>query len=342
MWEARQGKQVRRLANPGSVSALRFLPGSDRLVFAGTTGHDANLHVHEIATGKELRPPVGHLNAVTAVAVAPGGRDVFSAAHDGFGRLWDLDKVVQRRSLYVGVVSGVGFHPDGLRAYYYGGSWATLPFFDVASGASRTPAYNAAHAGPIISAAITRDGRYALTGGASDDTVRLWSLQDGVEVRRFFFGRNAGPASVSVAPDMRRAIRTGGGKTRLFHLRCREVVHEWEPVTQAAFLPDGRAVFLGGPDAPLWKIAFKKVEAAGKYPLDLRGLSQGGSSADGKRAAAILGSKVAAFELATGKQLWTWTPPAHFYGVRGVALSADGGHLLTANGDGTVYVIRLP
>ena len=29
-------------------------------------------------------------------------------------------------------------------------------------------------------------------------------------------------------------------------------------------------------------------------------------------------------------------------GVTSVALSADGGHLLTANGDGTAYVVRLP
>ena len=342
LWDTRQGKQVRRLATPGGVSSLRFLPGSDRLVFAGTNGYDANLHVHEVETGKELRPPVGHLNAVQAVAVAPAGQEVVSAAADQSGQVWDLDKAVQRHAVHAGLVSSVGFHPDGKRFYVCGGSWATLPFFDVTSGASRTPNYNAAHGGAIVSAAITRDGRYALTGGSSDDTVRMWSLQDGVEVRRFFFGRNAGPAYVTVAPDMRRALRTGGSKTRLFHLRCREVLHEWGPITAAPFLPDGRAVFLGGADAPLWKIAFKKVEAAGKYPLDLGGLSQSALSADGKRVAALLGSKVAAFELTTGKQLWAWTPPAHFYGVRGVALSADGGHLLTANGDGTVYVVRLP
>ncbi len=51
---------------------------------------------------------------------------------------------------------------------------------------------------------------------------------------------------------------------------------------------------------------------------------------------------MAVFELESGRQLWTWPPPPHFGGVRGVALSPDGGHLLTANGDGTVYVICLP
>ena len=48
------------------------------------------------------------------------------------------------------------------------------------------------------------------------------------------------------------------------------------------------------------------------------------------------------FDLETGRSVWDWTPPPHFGGVAGVALSADGGHLATANGDGTAYVVRLP
>lgn len=340
LWNALDGKQVRRLGTSAAVHALRFLPEGDRLVFTGTsTQYDANVHVHEVATGKELLPPVGHLAGTTCVALSPEGSIIASGGSDGHLRLWDLDGVKQRHGLASLSIAGVGFQPDGKRVFYWGASWAMLPFVEVASGQNRTPAYKSAHSGAIYSAALTRDGRYAVTGGG-DGSVRMWRLADGVEVRHFALGQ--GLVTVSVAPDMRRALSIGVGKTRLLQLRCGQTVREWDPVAWAPFLADGRAVFFGGAEVPAWKITADKVEEVGRFKLNLAGLSQGQLSADGKRVAAVLNGRVTVFELETGKQLWTWTPPAHFYGVRGVALSPDGGHLLTANGDGTVYVIRLP
>jgi WD40 repeat protein len=338
LWNARDGKQVRRLATAAGVYSIRFLPGGDRLVFAGTVRNDFNLHVHEVETGKELRPPVGHLGGLTSVALAPGGQGVASGGDDLSVRLWDLADVRERHMIGTGSVEGVGYHPDGKRAYHYGPSTGVLFLVDAESGQSRTPAYNKQHNG-VASAAVTRDGRYAVTGGF-DGAVRMWRLQDGREVRAF---NDTGPARVSVAPDMRRAVRVGSGPTRLLHLRCQQVKREWEHVAWAPFLPDGRAVFFGGADSPVWTITADKVEESGRFPLNLGGLTAGHVSGDGKRVAAVLAGRVAVFELESGRQLWTWTPPAHFSGsVRGVALSPDGGHLLTANGDGTAYVIRLP
>jgi WD40 repeat protein len=236
----------------------------------------------------------------------------------------------------------VGFHPDGKRVRYYGGGSGVLSFADVDSGQARTPSYNQQHAGAVASAAVTRDGRYAVTGGASDNTVRMWRLQDGRQVRLFNLGANQGPGLVTVAPDMRRAIRVGGSKTRLLQLRCQEVKHEWDPVGWAPFLPDGRAVFFGGANDPVWTITADKVEQSGRFEVNLAGAAPGHVSGDGKRVAAVVGVRAAVFEVASARQLWTWTPPPHFGGVHGVALSPDGGHLLTANGDGTVYVIALP
>jgi WD40 repeat protein len=342
LWSATDGKQVRRLATSGGVHAIRFLPGGGRLVFAGSIRNDHNIHIHEVATGTEVLPPVGHLAAVNSVALAPAGQVAASAGDDLSVRLWDLDLVQQRHLLDAANVWGVGFHPDGKRVLFYGNSWSTLPFADVESGQSRSPNYNERHNGAIYSAAVTADGRYAVTGGYNDGTVRMWRLQDGRQVRRFSSEPSQGWTVVSVAPDMRRAIRVGGNRTQLLQLRCQEIKHEWGPVAWAPFLPDGRAVFFGGSTAPIWRITADQVEEQGQYNLDLNGAAQRSLSPDGKRAAAVVGGRVGVFELESGRQLWTWTPPEHFGGVRGVALSPDGGHLLTANGDGTVYIIQLP
>ncbi len=339
LWNARDGKQVRRLAASAGVSSLAFLSEGDRIAFAGTTRNDWNVHVHEVKTGKEHSPPVGHLGPATSVAVSPDGRSAASGSDDFSVRVWDLAAVRQRHDLPVGNVWDVGYHPDGKRAFYYGGLAPYLCFADVESGKPLTPRYDKQHGSGLNSAAITGDGRYAVTSGHGDRTVRMWRLADGRQVRQF---AQDGTTGVTVAPDMRRAIVVGGPKTRLLQLRCQEVKHEWAPTTWAPFLPDGRAVFFGGAKSPSWKIAADKVEEAAQFEVNLGGMARGNLSADGKWVAALLGNRVAVFELKTGRQRWAWAPPPHFYAVRGVALSPDGAHLLTANGDGTVYVVRLP
>jgi WD40 repeat protein len=351
LWNAADGSAIRSLGVSGGLYGLRFLPDTSRVVFAGTVGYDANIHVHEVETGKEILPPTGHLGGLSCVATSPDGKLILSGSGDASfpargdiqARLWDISKVAQRSSLSFQTY-GVGFSPDVKQAYYFGPSATTLSFSDVSTGAVSTPKYDKAHGTWVLSGAITADGRYAVTGGAADGKVMMWQLRDGRQVREFDLGAGTGSV-VTVAPDMRRAIRLSGGKAQLLHLRCQKSKHDWNPGPVAApFLPDGKALFLGAATSPVWTITHDKVEEAGKDNLNLTGMGQAHVSADGKRVAAILGGRVAVFEVETGKEVWDrgWTPPAHFYGVRAVALTADGGHLVTANGDGTVYVIKLP
>jgi WD40 repeat protein len=347
----------RPLAHTGGLFALMFLPRGDRqedrVAFAGSTLGDANVHVYEAATGKELAAPVGHLAAVLSVAGSPDGATVVSGGHEGQACLWDLDKVARRHAKVPGgQVFNVGFHPDGRWAFYCGNATATVPFFDVQTGGPAGPlAFDEKHAGGIHNAVVSEDGHYVITAGYSDGSVRLWSLmpgrKNGHQMRNFRFPAT-GPVSVALSPDGKRALRTGGNTLKLLHLRCQEVRHEWAGGTWNTFLPDekGRRLvaILGSDKGPgaLWDVSDDKAKEAGTLRLPLANAAGGDVSRDGRRLAAVVGLRAGVWNLQADKPLWEWTPPPHFGRVNAVALSMDGRYLFTANGDGTVYVIQLP
>jgi WD40 repeat protein len=348
LYDADTGKQVRQVAASMPFYSLLFLPRGgeekgDRLAFTGTTYNDYNVHIHDIETGKEERPPAWHFAAVRAVGLSPDGRHVASGAADARLKVWDMETVKERHTVNGGgEVWAVGFHPDGGKAFYCGAGTATLPFVEVESGKGWAPPYDNRHNGAVENAVVTPDGRYALTGGHSDGSVRMWGLKDGRQVR-FFEGPAGRPATVTVSPkNWRRALRTSGTSLQLLHIRCREVLHEWTAGSWNTFLPDGRVAIFGKPSAPVWDVAGDKPKDVDKIDLDLAGSGAADLSYDGTRLAAVVGGKVVVWDVKPEKPVWDWAPPPHFGGVRAVALSSDGRHLLTANGDGTVYVIQLP
>ncbi len=337
---AQDGKQVRRLGTSPNVHAFRFLAGGDRLVFSEGAGHLPNIHVHEVGTGMEVHPPIGHLASVAGVALSPAGQLAASSGFDSSLRLWDLDRAEQKHRIGAPPAGGLGFHPDGKQTFVWGASYNTTALHDVQSGKACAPQYDNQHSGGVVTADITRDGRYAVTGGFHDGTVRMWRLQDGKQVRHFVLG--PGQSAATLCPDMRRVVAIQGGKAHLLHLRCQETRHEWPKAPAwAPFLPDGKCVFFGGATAPVWKVTTDTPEQTGQLPLHLPAQT-GSLSGDGRRVAAVVAGRAEVFEVETGRSLWSWTPPKHFGTVNGLALSSDGGHLATANGDGTVYIVQLP
>ncbi len=94
------------------MTALRFRPGHNELITAGTDGH-----VRLWQEGKRitLRDLAAHGTFVTALAVGPAGRVVASGGAKGVIRLWDLDDGVEQASVsaHDGPVGALAYSRDG-------------------------------------------------------------------------------------------------------------------------------------------------------------------------------------------------------------------------------------
>src|SRR5439155_3155710 len=97
------------------------------------------------------------------------------------------------------------------------------------------------HTDRVASVALSRDDRFALSGGGEQDpTVRLWDVETGRELHRFT-GHSGVVLSVAFSPDERRALSGGGEGIRLWDLEERKELHRFESgCWSVAFAPDGR------------------------------------------------------------------------------------------------------
>jgi WD40 repeat protein len=103
----------------------------------------------------------------------------------------------------------------------------------------------------VLSVAVTPDGKHVVSG-SGDNTVRLWELATGKEVRRFT-GHADWVRSVAVTPDGKYVVSGSGDNTvRLLELATGQEVrrftgHEnW--VWSVAVTPDGKYVVSGSGD----------------------------------------------------------------------------------------------
>ncbi len=173
LWDLRSGMVLRPLEGhaPERVYGVAFSTDGSRAV---TCGGDGIIRVHDLAarTARHLR---GHRDKVSAVRFAPddSGR-IASAGWDGTIRIWDGNGDRSRAiAAPSGAIHGLVWMPDGRRLLSAGDDGA-LRLWDAQSGDEQTSLRG--HAGKVAGGAVSADGRFALSGGAADRTVRLWEL----------------------------------------------------------------------------------------------------------------------------------------------------------------------
>lgn len=287
-----------------------------------SSGHDHTIRLWDLETGQEVRRFEGHTECVWCVVFSPDGRRALSGSgtHFAFGqvkdptvRLWDVatGKELRRLPGHTKAVRGVAFSPDGRRALSGGEDW-TLRLWDLESGQELRRFQG--HTNHILSVAVSPDGRYGLSGSGveerdgkghpgTDNTVRLWDLETGQEVRRC------------------------EGHTHL--------------VLSVVFAPDGRRALSGSWDETLrlWDLATGKELR--RFTGHTEQIEKVAISADGRRAvSAGYDNSLRLWDVATGRELLCLK--GHAGQVMSVALAPDGRRALSGSTDRTVRLWRLP
>jgi eukaryotic-like serine/threonine-protein kinase len=291
-----------------------------------------------------LKTCIDNPGPITAAALSPDGRMVWTAGEDKVLRRWD---VARRQSLgpplpLAAPVRLIAWRPDG------------AVVLTVSDGkAQRWNAGTGERLGAplhdkVRTAAWSPDGKFFVTGGA-DGSVRLWDAATGDAQGRESRQPDA-VQTLAVRPDGR-TILTGtgientaltGGKNaiRFWDVATGECLGEPLPhgdakVVAAAFSPDGRTVVTASSDRSIqrWDVATRSPLGS---PLRHKGSIEALAFSPDGRTLAVGGHDRSArlYDPATGQ---TFAQPlTHRATVLATAFSADGRTLLTAGSDGAV------
>ncbi len=257
LWDVEAGRDLRRcVGHTASVWCVAFSPDGAQLL---SGGKDGTLRLWDVATGRELRRLEAHDELVSAVAFSPDGHRALSAGYDHRVLLWDLDTGEPVPGFeFTGearYVNDVALSADGKWGLVCGGQAVHL--IDAKTGKELWRLNG--HAGSVVAATFSPDGRYVLSGG-DDRTLRLSERATGKAVRTFV-GHESYVKTVACSPDGRSALSGGSdGTVRLWDVASGKELRVFrkhrEPLVAVAFTAGGAATLSCSRDAAvhLWQL----------------------------------------------------------------------------------------
>jgi serine/threonine protein kinase/WD40 repeat protein len=358
VYDTKTGALLRQFRGPsGEVTGVALSADGRRAV---TGSGDGLVRLWDVKDDRELVPRPGHRGPVTLVDLSRDGRQALSGDALGNVYLWDLagdhpGRVAQEFGAG-GPVRQAVLGADGKQALA-ATEGGTVLLWDLDGGKERRRC--ATGAGKATAVAFCPEGPRAL-GDSPEKALRLWDAATGQVLREF--DRHEGTvAALALSPDGRRALAVGDDRRMtLWDATTGKPLAEaafppefTETEAALAFSPDGqRALFsFAGPPVGLWSVQGDELKSLTSfrggnyrnYGLVFRRDGQRvGFSRDGRRVAAAGDNgdvTVWDVEVNPPRRQAGW----HFPGVvNGVTFDATGRYLATANGNGTVFILRLP
>jgi len=262
LWEARTGRLIRRLGDPGEqVMAVAISPDGRRVAAGGATpGGVGFVHVWDTATGSPVWSKEDHPAEVLAIAYTPNDSSLATAGADGCVRLRDPASGTVARTLegHERGATTLAFSPDGA-TLICGEGLGGARVWDVNSGRllhkcpadPRAAFYTTDRI--FTSVAFTPDGSTFLSctasmGNTYGEPVRFWEARTG-ELKRAMGTEVHGGRPIALSPDG--TILAAGGKTiQLSNAQTgaplRRLIGHLKKVQSIAFSADGRLIFAGG------------------------------------------------------------------------------------------------
>ncbi len=198
---------------------------------------------HQPAPLREEKAFAGHSGPVAAVAFSADGKKVISAASDRTIRVWDSTggKQLHRYGETAPEPACLAMVPA--TGHVLAGHGIGVRLWEMATG--RELLRLTGHSDTVRGVAVTRDGRFALSGG-DDRTPRIWDLTNGREAQRLA-GHKGRVTGVALSADGRLAATGDRDQSlRLWDaLTGRELRSFAVPkgaVLAVALTPDARAV----------------------------------------------------------------------------------------------------
>lgn len=372
LWDLAAAKALGQpLAHPGAVHAVTFSHDGKWLI---TGCADRNVRVFQAADGKLAHALAGAQNQVLAVAISADGKWLAAGGMDNMVRVWDFALVlappapppppdkkpadknpppkapakepvkepVKDRPFpgHGGAVRQVAFAAGALISTADDG---TLRVWNLADGKQLRAI---GHGSPIVSLAVSPDGKWAATGG-NDKLVKTWNLADGA-AQRVLNVHTHPVLALAVSRDGKR-LATAGADNLLFVWDAARgrLLHSYQGHTGAihalTFAADSKIVVSGSVDKSLgiWGSTgewtnpqtlgpFQDRVTALDFSPDHKLLAIGG----GLPAAA---GELIIWDLAKQAPLRTFKD-VHSDVVYGVAFSADGKWIASGSADKFVKV----
>ncbi|HKP54974.1 MAG TPA: caspase family protein [Chloroflexia bacterium] len=326
-----------------SVAGAIFTSDGKYLLTSNWAQDGSRVRVWDVASKEELPSFTGHRDQIWAVAVSPDSRYV---AQTSFERtiIWDLQGQSREQAQVLtsqkSSILSAAFSPDGKKLYT--GGYEVIMEWDLDSQGMLPRFHQPSNS--LGCAAISPDGRSALTSGLGDERVRLWdaTVNPGRLVRTF--DTTSYVNEIAFSPDGRYVA--GGSKdtnSRLWDSATGQLVHTLAHTdtlgTHALFfLPGGKSLLTIGHSgvAQQWDVSNGSLLAsvqldgaqAGYYCHD-SALSPGGEYIVTSNCC----GPVSMWERQTGHEVRQFE--GHSDAVRAVAFSPDGKQLATGSADRT-------